>query len=101
MTLPTGTDFIQSVTAASGRTIEAIPYSQLSVGSLVFTDRNYIFDNIGSYSERTFYIRGPNDDKSTPADSLQWTITVDVPVIVYLDHWNGQETLGFAQWNHG
>ena len=96
-----GADFLLSVTAASGRTIEAIPYSQISVGSRVFTDRDYSFNSIGDYSARTFYIRGPNDDKDTPAASPQWTITVNVPVIVYLDFYDGQETMGFAQWNHG
>ena len=96
-----GADFLLSVTAASGRTIEAIPYSQISVGSRVFSDRDYSFNSIGDYSARTFYIRGPNDDKDTPAASPQWTITVNVPVIVYLDFYDGQETMGFAQWNVG
>jgi len=89
------------VTAASGRSIEAIPYSQLSVGSHVFSDRTYYFVNIGDYSPHTFYIRGPNDDKDTPGASAQWTIKVNVPVNVYLDFWCGQETKGFAQWNDG
>ena len=95
-----GTDFIQSV--ASGQPIEAIPYSsQISVGSRLFSDRDYYFLTIGNYSADTFYIRGPNNDKDTPAASPQWIITVNVPVIVYLDFWGGQETMGFAQWKDG
>jgi len=94
-------ELVIAVSAASGRDIEKIPVAA-NVGDQVFTDRNYKFTSVGDYSGCT-YIKGANDDKNTAASSTQWTLTVGMPVTVYLDFWGGaaHENLGFAQWQAG
>ena len=54
----------------------------------VYTDRaSYFFNNLGDYGAHCSYVQGANDDKDTPAATVQFTLGVDCPVTVYLDLW--------------
>ena len=33
------------------------------------------------------FVQPPNNDKNTPSNRVMWTLTVDVPVTIYLDVW--------------
>merc|ERR1719160_35157 len=89
-----------AVSSASGRSIKVADPAK--VGDKVFTDRDYTFTSVGDYPGCK-YILGANDDKNTAASSVQWTLTVETPVDVYLDFWGGaaHEKLGFSSWKDG
>merc|ERR550537_1241930 len=73
--------------ASSGRDIKVLS-APPALGERPFTDRKYTFTSMGSFAGTGMYfVQPPNDDKNTPSDSVMWTLTVDVPVTIYLDVW--------------
>jgi hypothetical protein len=80
-----------SVAAASGRAYRVA--TSFDVGEFTMTDRTYTFTSLGSFTESNgfSYIRVANDDKDTPSDQLQYTLTSMVGFKVYLIYYNGQE----------
>ena len=67
--------------------------SEIDWKRTVFTERDYTFSNVGNYPESCKFIRGPNDDKNTPPDSIQTKLEVPFPSTVYLDIWGGDSHL--------
>ena len=78
-----------SATPASGRAMEVISVADMSIGSKTFSDRDYVFSDIGNYPSTCYFIRGPNDDKNTDHASVQTTLRIQFPSTVYLDFWGG------------
>ena len=73
--------------SSSGLSVEVV--EQLAVGDMVYTDRSFDFTSIGSFDAQCQYIRGANNEKTTAAADVQWTLQVGCPVTVYLDFWGG------------
>eukprot|EP01043_Picozoa_sp_COSAG02_P010260 COSAG02_NODE_357_length_23913_cov_6.793483_8_plen_2934_part_01 len=73
--------------ASSGRDIKMLS-APPALRERPFTDRSYHFTSMGSFAGTSMhFVQPPNSDKNTPADSVMWTLTVDVPVTIYLDVW--------------
>ena len=86
----------------SQRKVELVPYP-LVIGSKVFLDRDYTFRTVSKYPDNTVFLRISNDDKLTPANRVQFQLSVSRPVRVYLDFWGGptHASRGFAKWQDG
>lgn len=69
--------------ASSGRPINVWTTDQFpAIGDEPFTDRSYTFTSLGSFEGADmYYIQVPNNDKSTPSNSVMWTLNVPVPVV--------------------
>ena len=93
-------DIVSSVTLTSGRSAEVVSVTELAVGSKTFVDRGATFDKVGNYPNTCFFIRGPNDDKSTLPNLVQTTIETRFPSTIYLDFWGGQKHIDIvsASW---
>lgn len=74
--------------AASKRAYEVVSTSR--IGDRVFTDRQYMFTNMGGFSaEAGFtYVRVANDDKGTGPYTVQFTLSVPWPATVYLVYYD-------------
>jgi hypothetical protein len=93
-----------TLSATSGNTIQIanIP----SAGDLVFTDRDYVFDSLGSFTNLNSsakFVRVPNNDKDTPHTSVMWTLNLPAPARVYLDFYAGEagfDVISADDWLH-
>jgi len=85
-------------TLTSGREMEVVPVSELEIGSLAFTDRDYPFSNVGSYNKSCYFIRCANDDKDTASDLVQTSLVLPCASTIYLDFWGGPEHAGRFSW---
>ncbi len=70
--------------------MEVVPVTDLASGSLLFTDRNYKFSDVGNYPDSCYFIRGPNNDKNTAPNLVQTILEVPFASTIYLDFWGGQ-----------
>jgi len=72
--------------ARSGRPIKVMK-SLPPEGACCHCDRNYKFVSLGDFAKQPnmMYILTSNDDKSTPAHKVMWTLEARVPVTVYLN----------------
>lgn len=79
---------------------EIVPVRHLSQAA-VFTDAGHTFARLSNYSASCLYLRGPNKDKSTHGKMPQYTLTVNMPVKVYIDFPDGMKHTegGFRHWN--
>lgn len=94
-----------TVQASSGRDIKVLS-APPALRDRPFTDRSYTFTSMGSFAGTGMhFVQPPNDDKNTPSDRVMWTLTVDVPVTIYLDVWSQVNTPSWllastSQWVH-
>jgi len=87
--------------AASGSRIQLQAMAPL-VGSRCHFDRNYKFSSLGGFADNPMmrYIITSNEDKLTPPHQVMWSLTVHMPVTVYLNFrsdWHVSDT-GAAEW---
>ena len=79
-----GSEGISNVTAASGRTYEAVE-NGVQDGALVYVDRTYTFTGVPAYLEGAAYIKTANNDKGSAGDTFL-SFDVDQDVSVYVAH---------------
>eukprot|EP01043_Picozoa_sp_COSAG02_P018093 COSAG02_NODE_835_length_16654_cov_52.747569_9_plen_2865_part_01 len=94
-----------TVQASSGRDIKVLS-APPALRDRPFTDRSYTFTSMGSFAGTGMhFVQPPNNDKNTPSNRVMWTLTVDVPVTIYLDVWSRVNTPSWllastSQWVH-